>query len=152
MATFDAFVESLKVNGERSGYESQNPTSGSYGRYQIMPTNWRNWSVKALNNWRHPWYMAQFAMGRPAIASRDIPGTEWWPRTSRANQDEVARWRLQGMWNAQGGNAQNVAAQWQGGTPNPVTWMQKPRTVKYVNRVCVPLGYEPVPLPLTTVV
>lgn len=141
-ATFDEFVNSLIVNGEKSGWTSQSK-SGAYGKFQIMPLNWKNWSAKALATIKHPHIWAQLKTGRQPVAAKNIPVAQWWPHPSQRNQTDVARWRLQQIWDNTGQDAPRVAAIWQGGHvgPDPATWTSRQR--KYANRVCVPLGYPP---------
>lgn len=139
MATFDEFVASLVANGERSGWASQNKQTGAYGKFQILPGNWRVWGPKALG-WK--------AKGRPsseAVADRVTPVVNWRPRATRAHQIIIARWRLYQMWLTHHGDAQRCAAAWESGNGNPAQWTA--RTIKYINRVCVPLGYAELPLP-----
>jgi hypothetical protein len=50
------------------------------------------------------------------------------------------------MWANHAGNAQVVAAMWNSGISEPTAW--DARVIKYVNRVCVPLGYDAIPVPV----
>ena len=144
--TFDDFVASLVANGEKSGWTSQNATTGAYGKFQILPSNWRNWSKPALSTVQHPWIWAQFLIGRLAIADKVTPPDQWWPNPTETNQTDVARWRLMESWTAHNGDARYVAAMWEGGGGgDPTTWTR--RQVLYVNRVCVPIGYDALPVP-----
>ena len=145
--TIDEFLFSLAENGEgaknlpNDGYTAQNGTTGAYGRWQTMPRNWRDWSSRALD--------IDYDLTR---ASKTLPVAEWYPMArgdreqGRANQNTVVKWKVQQYWNQTGGNCQRIAGVWFSGYLNPSNWSE--RTIRYVNRVCVPLGYEPLPLPV----
>jgi hypothetical protein len=144
--SFDDFVLSLVQNGEKSGWTSQNATSGAYGKFQILPINWHNWAPPALSNVHHPWIWAQILLGRAIVADKVTPPAEWWPNPTETNQTVTACWRLAQMWANHAGNAQVVAAMWNSGISDPTAW--DARVIKYVNRVCVPLGYDAIPVPV----
>ena len=42
------FMDALAVIESGGRYDARNPSSGAYGRYQIMPFNWPSWSRKYL--------------------------------------------------------------------------------------------------------
>lgn len=88
--TIDRFMDAL--SGQESGgdYTAQNARTGAYGRFQIMPSNWPSWSEEA-------------GLGRNA------------PQTA-ANQEEVARFKLQQYYD-KFGNWEDVAAAWYSGSP-----------------------------------
>ncbi|MFA6135546.1 MAG: hypothetical protein WC869_16150 [Phycisphaerae bacterium] len=79
------------ISGQESGgdYGAENPDSGAYGRFQIMPANWPSWSAEA-----------------------GIPGAP----QSAANQDRVARFKMQQYYN-QTGSWEDVASMWYSGQP-----------------------------------
>ena len=65
------------------GWDSFNTKSGAYGRWQVMPTNWRNWGSKYL--------------GIPieeCVAGPDIPLTEWVPAATQENQVAIVGGRI----------------------------------------------------------
>ena len=87
--TVDQFMDA--ISGQESGgdYGAENPDSGAYGRFQIMPANWPSWSAEA-----------------------GIPGAP----QSAANQDRVARFKMQQYYN-QTGSWEDVASMWYSGQP-----------------------------------
>jgi hypothetical protein len=133
--TIDEFMASLISNGEKSGWKSQNAKTGAYGKFQILPGNWKVWAPRALMTDKEK-----------AVAAKDISPLEWRPRPTQVHQYETARWRIMESYEKHG-NWQDVAAMWQSGNADPQVWKTQRRTCKYVNRVCVPLGYAPVPVP-----
>lgn len=139
--TIEAFMDALARYGEGNGdagWSAQNVDTAAYGRWQMLPGFWRAYAPAALG-------------GGPALASKTLPPAEWRPMIrgdrpeGRANQTRVARYRIEQLWKGYGGDAQKVAGTWQSGNAVKARWSR--RTVKYVNRVCVPLGYPELPLP-----
>ena len=46
----DRFLYALGQVESGGNYYARNPTSGAYGKYQIMPSNWPSWAEKYLGN------------------------------------------------------------------------------------------------------
>jgi hypothetical protein len=88
--TIDQFMDAL--SGQESGgdYTAQNARTGAYGRFQIMQSNWPSWAEEA-------------GIGRNA------------PQTP-ANQEKVARFKLQQYYD-KFGNWEDVASAWYSGSP-----------------------------------
>jgi hypothetical protein len=104
----DRFMRALAVVESNGRYEAQNPTSGAYGRYQILPTNWRRWAGQYLGN----------------------PDAE----PSPENQERVAREKLHSLFHWLG-SWDLVAHWWLTGSPktDPATF--SPFAGRYVERV-----------------
>ena len=49
-AGLDRFLYALGQAESGGRYEARNPTSGAYGKYQIMPSSWRDWAARYLGN------------------------------------------------------------------------------------------------------
>lgn len=116
-----------------NNYTRQNSRSFAYGRWQVMPGNWRVWGPLALGLPRSS-----------GVASRDLDPSDWVPEPTPANQDAVVRWRMGQMYRNQG-DVRRVAASWRSGSSvgssDPSTWSRG--TLLYVNHATVPLGYPP---------
>jgi hypothetical protein len=46
----DRFLRALGTVESGGDYEARNPTSGAYGKYQIMPSNWPAWALKYIGD------------------------------------------------------------------------------------------------------
>jgi hypothetical protein len=87
------------VAGQESGWNhfARNPTSGAFGKYQIMPFNWPNWAGKYLGN-RHadqtPANQERVAWGRIRDLYRWLGSwrrVAYWWLTGRTERNE-RRW------------------------------------------------------------
>ena len=87
-------------------YTARNKTSGAYGKYQIMPSNWPSWARKYLGN---------------AKASQ-----------SPANQEKVAAGKFRDL-HAWLGSWRRVAYWWLSGSSRPSGWSSYARA--YVSKV-----------------
>lgn len=76
--------------GQESGwrYHVENPVSGAYGKYQIMPFNWPNWSRDFIGD---P-YAPQTATNQEIVAAGKVSGLHRW----LGRYDRVAYWWLSG--------------------------------------------------------
>jgi hypothetical protein len=72
----DAFMEAIAQVESGGYYYARNPTSGAYGKYQIMPRNWRNWSGRVLGDQK--------------------------ARATPENQEIVAHWRISRLYSNRG--------------------------------------------------
>ena len=101
------FMEALATVESGGRYTARNPTSGAYGRYQIMPSNWPSWA-------------------RIYLGDRNAKPTP-------ANQDKVAAGRLSNLRNAYGA-WDRVAYWWLTGKKGPrSTWSDY--ATRYVGKV-----------------
>ncbi len=51
----DSFMTGLACTESTGRYFAENDRSGAYGKYQIMPRNWRAWAGRYMNNrWAQP--------------------------------------------------------------------------------------------------
>ncbi|MGE3705129.1 MAG: transglycosylase SLT domain-containing protein [Vicinamibacterales bacterium] len=122
--TLDSFMAALAGQESGGSYSAENPHSGAYGKWQIMPSNWPAWSREA---------------GLPAGA----------PQTPE-NQEKVVRYKLQQYYDKYG-NWEDVAAVWYSGQPlganadAPQTYGggSYPSIREYVNSVIARAGGEP---------
>ena len=117
------FARALCMRESRCTYTIANyDGSGAYGAYQIMPANWPVWSRDAGLGW-------------------DAPKTA-------ANQDTVAYFKFQQLFNAYG-NWADVASVWASGRPvrqivGVCDAWNGLCTITYVNRLMTDLGLPPV--------
>ena len=88
-----------------------NKKSGAYGRYQIMPDNWRAWARRYLGN----------ANAKPTPANQE--------RVARAKMAELYRWL--GSW-------ERVSYWWLTGSSQTSAWSHAAR--QYVARVMAIFG------------
>ncbi|HEY0444036.1 MAG TPA: transglycosylase family protein, partial [Candidatus Limnocylindrales bacterium] len=97
-------------------YTARNATTGAYGKYQIMPRNWRAWARLYLGN----------------AAARPTP----------ANQERVAKAKFTALWGWLH-DWRVVAHWWLTGSkdPNPAHWT--PFSRRYVNNVIALMGKAP---------
>lgn len=144
--TLGAFLWELGRVESSHRWFVQNTSSGAYGYYQVMPANWKAWAPKALDT--DPTL---------AVARADLPGAQWLPEPTAANQQATVEWRLVGKTGTGGwyhnvyGDWRRVAAAWRSGgtvasrqpgeTRADGTYYWTSGTLKYVNNVCIPLGF-----------
>ncbi len=104
----DTFMGALGAVESRGRYEAVNTTSGAYGKYQIMPSNWPSWALRYLGDANAPW--------------------------TPANQDTVARGKLSALFRWLG-SWEAVAHWWLtgDGSTDVATWSSS--SIGYVNRV-----------------
>lgn len=99
-------------------HKAENKTSGAYGRYQIMPDNWRAWALRYLGN----------ANAAPTLA----------------NQENVAKAKMRSLY-VWLGSWRRVSYWWLTGSSRTTAW--SPAATSYVTRVMtyfgVPEGDEP---------
>lgn len=109
----DEFLAALGAVESNGRYEAVNATSGAIGKYQILPTNWRVWSMRYL--------------GDPDAAP------------TPANQETVARRKVAALYGWLGAWAP-VAHWWLTGDGdlNPDNWSDFSRN--YVNRILARIG------------
>lgn len=76
--------------GQESGwrYGAENPSSGAYGKYQIMPFNWPHWSRDFIGDPHAP----QTATNQEIVATGKVSGLHRW----LGRYDRVAYWWLSG--------------------------------------------------------
>jgi len=92
-------------------HRAVNKTSGAYGRYQIMPENWRAWARRYLGN----------ANARPTPANQE--------KVARAKMKSLYRWL--GSW-------RRVSYWWLTGSSRTTAWSRA--ATNYVARVMAYLG------------
>lgn len=92
-------------------HQAVNQTSGAYGRYQIMPDNWRAWAQRYLGN----------ANARPSLANQE--------KVARAKMTSLYRWL--GSW-------RRVSYWWLTGSSQTTAWSTM--ATSYVTRVMAYFG------------
>jgi hypothetical protein len=118
----ERFMRALAAVESHGRYEAVNATSGAYGRYQILPTNWTRWAGQYLGD-------------------RDAPPTP-------DNQERVTRAKLTVLYDWLG-SWDLVAHWWLTGSPKTDPTTFSPFAARYVARVMalydgsVALGYGP---------
>jgi hypothetical protein len=111
-AGLSEFMEALGAVESGGRYDARNPTSGAYGKYQIMPSNWPAWAGRYLGDRK----------AKPT------------PR----NQDRVAAGRLSDLYRAYG-SWDRTAYWWLTGKRGPRdTWSAY--ATRYVDKVMT--GYR----------
>ena len=99
-------------------YEARNGTTGAYGKYQILPSNWASYAKKA---------------GLPANA-----------KPTPENQEKVARAAFERYYDKYDGDWAKMAAAWHAGVAGtaggPGTGNWGPKTSNYVNKVMSAMG------------
>jgi hypothetical protein len=108
LSRFMAAVAQVESHGSHTAL---NKTSGAYGRYQIMPDNWRAWARRYLGN----------AKAKPTPANQE--------RVARAKMAELYRWL--GTW-------ERVSYWWLTGSSRTSAWSNAAR--HYVARVMAIFG------------
>jgi hypothetical protein len=109
----DRFMAALGSVESHGRYDAVNASSGAFGKYQILPSNWPSWAARYLGN-------------------ADAAPTP-------ANQEKVARRKLTALYNWLG-DWGSVAHWWLtgDGSRDPASWSAFSRT--YVNRVLALMG------------
>ena len=92
-------------------HEARNKTSGAYGRYQILPDNWRSWAGRYLGN----------ADAQPTLANQE--------KVARAKMKSLYRWL--GSW-------RRVSYWWLTGSAQTTAWSRA--ATNYVTRVMAYFG------------
>jgi hypothetical protein len=87
-------------------YDARNPTSGAYGKYQIMPSNWPSWALRYLGN----------------ASARQTP----------ANQEVVAAGKFRDLYRSLQ-SWRRVAYWWLTGSSRTTDWSSY--ATRYVNKV-----------------
>ena len=116
----DRFMHAVGQVESGGRYQARNATSGAYGKYQIMPRNWRAWS--------------RLYLGHPSA------------RPTPKNQERVARAKFTALWTWLR-DWRVVAHWWLTGSkdPNPAHWT--PYSRRYVNKVLKIMGKAPAESP-----
>jgi hypothetical protein len=107
----DRFMQAVGQVESHGNHTARNIHSGAYGRYQIMPVNWRAWARRYLGN----------ANARPTPANQE--------RVARAKMASLYRWL--GSW-------KRVSYWWLTGSSQTSAWSQAARY--YVLRVMTAFG------------
>jgi hypothetical protein len=105
------FMQAVAQVESHGNHKALNKKSGAYGRYQIMPDNWRAWARRYLGN----------AHARPTPANQE--------RVARAKMSELYRWL--GSW-------ERVSYWWLTGSSRTSAWSNAAR--HYVARVMAIFG------------
>ncbi len=100
------FREAVGQIESGGNYTARNPTSGAYGKYQIMPSNWPSWASAYLGD----------------------PGASWSP----SNQDTVASGKMTSLYRWLG-SWRRVAYWWLTGSSKTSGWTSY--ATNYVNKV-----------------
>lgn len=85
ITTFMYAVGQVESNGR---YDARNPTSGAYGKYQIMPANWPSWAARYLGDRTAP----QTPRNQEIVARGKMHDLYHWLGSWR----QVAHWWLTG--------------------------------------------------------
>jgi hypothetical protein len=107
----DRFMYAVAQVESHGSHTALNTRSGAYGRYQIMPDNWRSWARRYLGN----------ANAQPTPANQE--------RVARAKMAELYRWL--GSW-------ERVSYWWLTGSSQTSAWSHAAR--QYVARVMAVFG------------
>jgi hypothetical protein len=105
------FMQAVAQVESHGNHTAVNKTSGAYGRYQIMPDNWRAWARRYLGD----------ANAKPTPANQE--------RVARAKMSELYRWL--GSW-------ERVSYWWLTGSSRTSAWSNAARN--YVARVMAIFG------------
>jgi len=105
------FMQAIAEVESHGNATALNARSGAYGRYQIMPDNWRSWARRYLGN----------ANARPTLANQE--------RVARAKMAQLYRWL--GSW-------KRVSYWWLTGSSQTSAWSHAAR--HYVARVMAIFG------------
>jgi hypothetical protein len=84
----DRFLYALGQVESGGSYTAYNPTSGAYGKYQIIPSSWRAWALKYLGNA----YAPQTPTNQEKVAWAKVHDLYWW----LDSWPVVAEWWLTG--------------------------------------------------------
>jgi hypothetical protein len=82
------FLYALGQVESGGSYTAYNSTSGAYGKYQIMPSNWRAWALKYLGSSSAP----QTPTNQEKVARAKVHDLYWW----LGSWPVVAHWWLTG--------------------------------------------------------
>lgn len=107
----DRFMQAVAQVESHGSHTAQNAKSGAYGRYQIMPDNWRAWARRYLGN----------ASAKPTPANQE--------RVARVKMAELYRWL--GSW-------KRVSYWWLTGSSQMSAWSHA--ASQYVARVMAIFG------------
>jgi hypothetical protein len=107
----DRFMRAIARVESGGNHRAVNKTSGAYGRYQIMPANWRAWARRYLGN----------ANARPTAANQE--------RVARAKMRSLYHWL--GSW-------RRVSYWWLTGSSRTSAWSRA--ATNYVTRVMAYFG------------
>lgn len=107
----DRFMEAVGLVESHGNHTARNATSGAYGRYQILPDNWRQWARRYLGD----------ADARPTPANQE--------RVARAKMASLYHWL--GTW-------RRVSYWWLTGSSRTSAWSQA--ASRYVARVMAAFG------------
>lgn len=102
----ERFMRAVARVESGGNHRALNRTSGAYGRYQILPENWRAWSRRYLGN----------ANAKPTAANQE--------KVARAKMASLYRWL--GSW-------KRVAHWWLTGSARTMSWSRA--ATRYVARV-----------------
>lgn len=92
---FERFLAALAMVESSNRYDARNPTSGAYGKYQIIPSSWRLWAAQVLGNANAPMTPAnQERVARAKINEAIHKYGTWrvvayWWLTGRATRNEA---------------------------------------------------------------
>lgn len=104
----DRFMYAIGQVESGGRYNARNPVSGAYGKYQIMPSNWRAWAKLYLGNA----YAAPTPKNQEIVARAKMHGLHRW----------LGSWRRVAYWWLTGKSRKNEA-----------TWSAYAK--RYVNKV-----------------
>jgi hypothetical protein len=107
----DKFMAAVARVESGGNHKAVNRTSGAYGRYQILPSNWRAWAQRYLGN----------ANARPTAA----------------NQEKVARAKMRSLYHWLG-SWRRVSYWWLTGSSRTSSWSRA--ATNYVTRVMAYFG------------
>lgn len=107
----DRFMQAVGLVESHGNHAARNIHSGAYGRYQIMPVNWRAWARRYLGD----------ANAKPTAANQE--------RVARAKMASLYRWL--GSW-------ERVSYWWLTGSAQTTAWSQAAQY--YVMRVMTAFG------------
>ncbi len=107
----DRFMKAVGQVESHGNHTARNVRTGAYGRYQILPDNWRAWARRYLGN----------ANAQPTPANQE--------RVARAKMASLYRWL--GSW-------QRVSYWWLTGSSQTSTWSRA--ASQYVERVMAVFG------------
>lgn len=112
----ERFMAAIAMVESHGSHTAVNAESGAYGRYQIMPDNWRNWARRYLGN----------ADAKPT------------PR----NQEKVAKAKIASLYHWLG-SWRRVSYWWLTGKSGTSAWSRS--ATAYVERVMTAFGVEETP-------
>ena len=107
----DRFMAAIAKVESGGNHKARNEISGAYGRYQILPSNWRAWAKRYLGN----------ANAKPTAANQE--------KVARAKMRSLYRWL---------GNWRRVSYWWLTGSSRKSAWSRA--ATNYVTRVMAYFG------------